>query len=98
MRVLECAAVKRKHGMAIAALVLGIVSILIWWLYVLPPLICAFIAILLARRARREIGSGRGAVTSIGIAQAAEVCGWVGLVLSLLYVVAVTIIFFTFRL
>lgn len=93
--VLQAAAVRKHHGKAKAALVLGMISMVTWWAYLLPPALLAFIAILLARRARREIGAGHGAVTSIGLAQAAEACAWTGLALSILYGAFVTYMLFT---
>jgi hypothetical protein len=78
-RVIDAALVKRHHGMAKAALILGILSLLTWWIYFLLPALLGFTGLLLARRAKREIRGGKGAVASVGMATAAEACCWVAL-------------------
>lgn len=75
----------RSNGKAIAALVLGICSIVGCLLYGLPGIVCGILAIIFARKARFEIEAGHLPPSAAGMARAGSICGIVGLSLSILY-------------
>ncbi len=66
-------------GKATAALVLGIVSI------VLCPLICGILAVVFGGQAKREIDASGGRLGGRGMAQAGVICGWVGIAEGILF-------------
>lgn len=70
-------------GMAVASLVLGIVSIPTCGLYGIPSLVCGILAVVFAGKARAQIDSGQAAPSSEGMAKAGKICGWVGIGLSI---------------
>lgn len=74
---LPYAPAKGTSGMAVASLVLGIVSVSIL------SLICGILAVVFAGRARAEIAAGRASPGSLGMAKAGRICGWVGIGLSI---------------
>jgi len=65
-------------GLAIASLVLGIVSIIGCFLYGLPSVICGPLAIYFANRAKKQYAAGEASASSRGMAQAGFVCGIIG--------------------
>ena len=75
----------RTSGRATAALVLGIVGL------VVCPFVCSVLAIVLGTRARREIDASGGQVSGRGNATAGIVLGWIGLVLSLVFVLLILV-------
>jgi len=83
----------KPSGNATAALVLGIISIVLGCCCWPGGLVCSIIAIVLGNKAVNDIAVGIADPTSAGKARAGKVCGIVGLILSLLAVV-ITIINF----
>ncbi len=83
-------------GKAIAALVLGICSIVGCMLYAIPGLVCGVLALNYSAKVRdEEYGSPQNA-SSQGMAKAGRICGIIGLCLSSLYalIIAVYIVIF----
>ena len=74
-----------NSGKAIASLVLGIASIPGCILVSVPGIICGILAIVLAGSARRQIQAGTVSAGSAGMAKAGRICGWIGLILSILW-------------
>jgi ABC-type arginine/histidine transport system permease subunit len=66
----------------VASLVLGIASIVICWCYVVPPLICAILALVFHSSAMRDIHAGAANPDSAGMARAGRICGIIGLVVT----------------
>lgn len=66
-------------GKATAALVLGIVSI------VLCPLICGIIGVIIGGQAKREIDASGGRLGGRGMAQAGVVLSWIGIAWGILF-------------
>ncbi|MFI4898447.1 MAG: hypothetical protein ACIARR_11550 [Phycisphaerales bacterium JB059] len=77
--------VTQSQGKAITALVLGICSIPGCFMYGVPGIICGVLAIIFAKQARIAIQEGRAPITSAGMAKGGQVCGIVGLCLSVVY-------------
>lgn len=76
---------QQTSGKATAALVLGIVSILVC------PLICGIIGVIIGGQAKNEIDSSGGRLGGRGMAQAGVILSWIGIawgVLVLLVVIA----------
>ena len=71
--------------MAIAALILGIVSIPGICCYGIVGLAAGITAVILGRMSLRKINASGGMVGGRGLAQAGWICGLVGAVLGLLY-------------
>jgi hypothetical protein len=69
--------VSQSSGKAVAALVLGIAG------FVVFPVVCSVLAIVLGRQAKHEIAADPR-LTGAGMANAGEVLGWIGLVLTAL--------------
>jgi len=78
-------------GHAIAALVLGILSILGSCMYGLPGVILGGIGLSLAGNAKTAIAGGRSSPTSAGLMTAGRVCSIIGLCLGGLYLVAIVL-------
>jgi hypothetical protein len=72
-------------GMAIAALILGIVSIPGICCYGIVGLAAGITGIVLGRMSLRKISASGGMIGGRGLAQAGWICGLVGAVLGLLY-------------
>jgi hypothetical protein len=73
---------QRTSGFAIAALVLGICSIVLCWCYGVPSLICGILALVFHSNAMRDIATGSASPNSAGMARAGRITGLIGLVLS----------------
>lgn len=84
---------KPTSGSAIAALVLGIVSILGCTAYGVPSLVCGPLAIYFAVRARKQIAAGTVGPNSAGLATAGLVCGIIGSTLAALVLLALLAMF-----
>ncbi len=82
-------------GMAIASLVLGIVSIPTCVLYGVPALICGPLAIIFSGSARKAVNEGRAGGSSLGLATAGKICGIIGLCLGAVFLILVIIGFAT---
>jgi hypothetical protein len=75
----------RTDGMAIAALVIGIVAGVGIFCYGVPAIILGPIAIYLGRRAQRQIKASGGALTGNGLAMAGWIIGLVAAILGVIY-------------
>ncbi len=84
----------QTSGKAIASMVLGILSIITCLAYGILGVPCGIIAIVLAKKARLAVQDGTAPASSLGMATAGRVCGWIGLILSSLYLIAMIIIIF----
>ena len=71
-------------GKAIAALVLGIVSIPTCFSYGIISMICGILGVVFGTSAKRAIQRGEMPQSAEGMAKAGRICGWVGIGLSLL--------------
>ena len=74
-----------SSGKATAALVLGILGL------VFCPLICSVLALVFGFQARNEIDGSGGRISGRGNATAGIVLGWIGVVISALFVILVII-------
>ena len=74
-------------GMAITALVLGIVAFPGICCYGLPAIICGVIAVILGRMAMGKIRAAGGAIGGYGLAQAGWICGLIAGALGAIYLV-----------
>lgn len=72
----------QSSGRAIASMVLGIVSIITCFAYGLIGMPCGVLAVMFARKARLAVQDGTAPATSLGMASAGRICGWVGIVLN----------------
>ena len=75
---------KSTSGKAIASLVLGICSIIGCLFYGIPGIVCGILAIYFARGNKRAVSKGDSPVASLGMSNAGNICGIVGLSLSIL--------------
>ena len=80
------------NGEAIAALVLGIGSLVVLPLFPVS-FIGAIVALVLGYKSRREIDSSEGGQGGRGLAVAGIVLGWIALVISILLAIAVVGLF-----
>ena len=82
---------------ATVVLVLGIVSIVTCWCYGIIGIVCAIIALVLAKSAASLYVSSPEKYTegSFKNMNAGKVCAWIGLSLSILYLIFVIVIFLT---
>lgn len=71
-------------GKAITVLFLGVLGLVLSWFFGLG-LVPAVVALVLARRARREIAASSGGSTGLGLVSAGCVCSWVAVAISTLY-------------
>lgn len=83
----------KTSGKSVAALVLGICSIVSCILYGLPGLVCGILAIVFASKVRRAVAAGEISPSSLGMANAGRVCGIVGVGLSTLFMIAIVVWF-----
>ena len=81
-----------SSGYAVASLVLGITSLVTCTCYALPPLICGPLAMVFSSRARNDIRSGVVSQSSSGMATAGKICGLIGLLLGIGYLVFIGVI------
>ncbi|MCA9303569.1 MAG: DUF4190 domain-containing protein [Phycisphaerales bacterium] len=82
---------QQTSGKAIASMVLGICSIITCWAYGIPGIICGILAIVFAKHAFQRINDGLAPETSAGMAKAGKICGWVGLCLSIAYLLFIVV-------
>lgn len=82
----------QTSGKAIASMVLGICSIVTCIGYGIIGIPCGIIAIVFAKKARLAVQAGTAPASSLGMATAGRVCGWIGLILSSLYFIIIVII------
>ena len=75
----------QSTGMAVAAMVLGIVSIPTCCIYGVPSLVCGILAVVFAGKAVQAIREGTMPRSAEGMARAGKICGIVGIVLSVVY-------------
>lgn len=71
-------------GLAVASMVVGIVSVVGCMFYGLPSIVCGPVAIVLAQKAKNAIRDGRRSPSGSGFAQAGLITGIVGSVLGFL--------------
>lgn len=81
----------QSSGKAIASMVLGIVSVLGCLFYGLPGIVCGILALVYHRKAMVAIQLGDAPINSVGMARSGRICGIIGLVLGVLYVVGIGI-------
>jgi hypothetical protein len=74
------AAPRRTNGLAVASLVCGIGQVFFWFLAAIPAVVLGH----MARRQIRQTGEG-----GAGMALAGLILGWVGIVLSVLFVLGI---------
>lgn len=72
----------QTQGKAIASMVLGICSLVTCFAYGVLGMPCAILAVVYAKKARLAVQSGAAPVSSLGMATAGKVCGWIGVVLN----------------
>jgi M penetrans paralogue family 26 len=82
---------------ATAALVLGILSIVLCWLYGIIGLGCGIIGLILANKDTKMYNANPGVYTqsSYNNAKAGKVCSIIGLALSALFVIYMIVVFMT---
>ena len=86
------AAAPRTDGMAIAALVVGIVAVPGIFCYGILAVILGAVAIFLGLRARRQIKASGGAVGGYGLAQAGWIIGLCAAILGALYFIFIVVL------
>jgi hypothetical protein len=74
-----------SSGKATAALVLGILGL------VFCPLICSVLALVFGYQSRKEIDASGGRIGGRGSATAGIVLGWVGVVITVLFIILIVI-------
>jgi hypothetical protein len=75
----------RPNGYAVASLVLGICAIVLTCgSYGLIGLICGPLALVYHAKAVAKVSQGLAPASSLGLARAGRICGWIGLGLSVL--------------
>ena len=71
----------QSTGKAVASLTLGIVSLATCMYYGLPSIICGWLAMHYAKKARLAVQDGAAPALTISMAKAGRVCGIIGLLL-----------------
>ena len=79
-------------GYAVASLVLGIASLVTCFCYGVPALICGPLAMAFSSRARNDIRAGAANPSSAGLATAGKICGLIGLLMGIGYVIFIVVI------
>jgi hypothetical protein len=79
-------------GYAVAALVLGITSLVTCSCYGVPAIICGPLAMSFASKAMRDIQCGLVSPSSAGLAKAGKICGLIGLLLGIGYIILLAVI------
>jgi hypothetical protein len=82
---------RKSSGVAVASMILGIVSIVFCWCYGIVSVICGILALVFYNNAMRDIEAGRSPVSSAGMAKAGRICGIIGLLLGIGFWVVVII-------
>ena len=80
-------------GMAITALVLGIVAFPGICCYGVPAVISGTVAVILGRMAMGRIRTAGGATGGYGLAQAGWICGLIAAILGGVYIVFIVLVF-----
>jgi len=78
---------QQSSGKAITSMVTGICSLVLCFSYGILGFPCAIVAIVFAKKARHAVAAGEAPESSLGMAKAGAVCGWIGLVLNSLALV-----------
>lgn len=81
--------VARDNGKATASLILGIAGLVVCWV------ICPIIALVLGYQARREIDESHGMQQGRGNAVAGIVLGWIGVGISVAFIILIVIVAIT---
>ena len=76
-------------GKAVAALVLGIVSIAGCFLYLVPGIACAILALVFAAQVRKDANNGRANQSLVGMANAGRICAIITLCMIVLGILVV---------
>lgn len=77
----------RSNGFAVASLVLGICAIVLGCgTYGLIGLVCGPLAIVYHAKAKAKVVAGDAPPSSMGLARAGMICGWIGLALAVPFV------------
>ena len=71
-------------GKAITSMVTGICSLVLCFSYGILGMPCAIVAVVFAKKARIAVSRGEAPESSLGMAKAGQVCGWIGVVLNTL--------------
>lgn len=82
---------EQRIGSAVAALVLGMMSILTCFFYGVPGVVCGILALVYAKRAREAVRLGRAPAFSLDFARAGKICGWTGISLSAVFFVLIAL-------
>jgi hypothetical protein len=69
----------QTSGKAVASMVLGIVGLVTCFSYGVIGMPCSILAVVFARKAELAVQAGHAPVTSLGMAKAGRVCGWIGI-------------------
>ena len=83
---------QQTSGKAITSMVLGILSIVTCLGYGILGIPCGIIAIVFSKKARLAVQDGTAPASSLGMATAGRVCGWIGLILSSLYFFIIVVV------
>lgn len=82
-----------NSGQAIASLVLGIVSCVLFCLcYGVISIVCGILALVFAKQAETEIAAGRANPAGRALAKAGLICGIVGICIAVLYLIAMIVV------
>ncbi|MBL4592133.1 MAG: hypothetical protein JKY96_09265 [Phycisphaerales bacterium] len=79
----------QRCSKAIASMILWIMSIMTCMFYGVPGLVCGILAIIFAKQARAQVHMGQAPQFSLDFAKAGRVCGWIGLGLSVVFLLLV---------
>ncbi|MDF1809837.1 MAG: DUF4190 domain-containing protein [Phycisphaerales bacterium] len=88
-QVMQWASQQQSSGKAITSMVLGILAIITCLGYGILGVPCGIVAIVFAKKARLAVQDGTAPASSLGMATAGRICGWIGLILSALYLLAI---------
>ena len=72
-------------------MVLGICSIVTCMMYGIPGIVCGILAIKYAKKAEFAIAAGQAPESSQGMLNAGRTCGWIGLCLSIVYLLFIVV-------
>jgi hypothetical protein len=90
--VVQFASLNQSSGKAITSMVCGIFAIIGCFAYGIIGVPCGIVAIVFAKKARLAIQDGSAPASSQGMATAGRVCGWIGLILSSIYLVMMIVV------
>lgn len=80
--IVQFAVSSESNGQAVTALVLGIIGLATCFSYGVIGMPCAIMAIVFAKKAMIAVQQGQAPVSSIGMAKAGRICGWIGVALN----------------